>query len=438
MSIDADSGEVKFYKNNTLVYTGSSLTYTRYIPYLYNREAGALVANFGADSSFAGNKTRQGNTDANGKGDFYYAPPAGGYLALCTDNLPEPAIEQPETQFKTVLYTGDGTSSRSITGVGFQPDLVWTKARSAAYDALITDAVRGSGRSLTPSSTAAEVLNSGNGYVGAFDSDGFTLTQGTFSIASVNESGQTYVAWCWKAGGTAVSNTDGSITSQVSANVDAGFSIATFTAPATSSTAFTIGHGLADAPEMIITKERDGTLSWLVYHDKLPTPKDNYLLLNTTAANSGTVADCWGTSTPTASVFGMKTTVSVNTSKSVVAYCFHSVEGFSKFGSYTGNGSTNGTFVYTGTGFKPAFVMIKRTDSTSDWVITDNKRNPENVVNKRLFPNLSSSESSASNLFDYTANGFKLRSSDAFCNASGGTYIYMAFAEHPTKFSLGR
>jgi hypothetical protein len=134
--------------------------------------------NFGADSSFAGNKTRQGNTDANGIGDFYYAPPAGGYLALCTDNLPAPAIVQPETQFNVVTYTGDGTSSRSITGVGFQPDLVWTKARSVAYDALITDAVRGSGRSLTPSSTAAEILNNGNGYVGAFDSDGFTLTQG--------------------------------------------------------------------------------------------------------------------------------------------------------------------------------------------------------------------------------------------------------------------
>jgi hypothetical protein len=131
MSIDADSGEVKFYKNNTLVYTGSSLTYTRYIPYLYNREVGALVANFGADSSFAGNKTRQGNTDANGKGDFYYAPPAGGYLALCTDNLPEPAIEQPETQFNVVTYTGDGTS-QDITGVGFQPDFVWIKARSGA------------------------------------------------------------------------------------------------------------------------------------------------------------------------------------------------------------------------------------------------------------------------------------------------------------------
>jgi hypothetical protein len=436
MAYDIDAGTVDFYVNNTL---RTSTTMSDFEPVVQLALIGtsSAVLNFGQDSSFAGNKTRQGNTDANGIGDFYYAPPAGGYLALCTDNLPAPAIVQPETQFNVVTYTGDGTSSKSITGVGFQPDLVWIKQRDIAQSHTLTDSVRGAGNILSSNSTAADYSLTTYGQITSFDSDGFTATKGsdpTFSY--FNKSGGTYVAWCWKAGGTAVSNTDGSITSQVSANVDAGFSIVSYTGNGTNPS--TIGHGLGVVPAMIITKVRSTTGEWPVYHQSL-TP-DYTLYLNATYAAS-TYQNRYDYSAFTSSVYSSHATSGgeINTSgQTYIAYCFAEIEGFSKFGSYVGNGSTNGTFVYTGTGFKPAFVMIKRTDSTSDWVITDNKRNPENVVNKRLFPNLSLSESSTSNLFDYTANGFKLRSSDGFCNASGGTYIYMAFAEHPTKFSLGR
>jgi hypothetical protein len=335
-----------------------------------------------------------------------------------------------------VLYTGDGTNNRSITGLGFDPDFTWIKSRSNAYSNALYDSIRGNGAYLISNDTAAE-----NGY-GTFNwtnagtsTDGFIVDYGT--NASINGSGSTFVAWNWKANGSGVSNTDGSITSTVSANTDAGFSIVTFTSPATSSTAFTVGHGLSSAPEMIITKERDGTLGWLVYSDELPSPKDNYLLLNSTAGNSGTVTDCWGPSVPTSSVFGMKTTVSINTSKSTIAYCFHSVDGFSKFGSYTGNGSTDGPFVYTG--FRPAFVMIKRTDAaTFNWHIYDATRSEYNPLDNVLLPNISGAEENGYDLVDSVSNGFKLRIADRSTNTSGGTYIYMAFAEMPAKYSLGR
>jgi hypothetical protein len=432
MSIDADSGEVKFYKNNTLVYTGSSLTYTRYIPYLYNREAGALVANFGADSSFAGNKTRQGNTDANGRGDFYYTPPAGGYLALCTDNLPAPAIKQPETQFNVVLYTGNGTS-QDITGVGFQPDFVWIKARSGvARSNVLFNSITGANTSLSSDLTNAEYSS----WVGqSFLSDGFRVD--ATATSETNTNAISYVAWCWKAGGTAVSNTDGSITSQVSANVDAGFSIVSYTGNGTNPS--TIGHGLGVVPAMIITKVRSTTGEWPVYHQSL-TP-DYTLYLNATYAAS-TYQNRYDYSAFTSSVYSSHATSGgeINTSgQTYIAYCFAEIEGFSKFGSYVGNGSANGTFVYTGTGFKPAFVMIKRTDSTQNWPIVDTSRDTYNIANKRLFANLSNAEDTGiPNYLDLLSNGFKCRDGNVSYNASGGTYIYMAFAEHPFKYATGR
>jgi hypothetical protein len=360
---------------------------------------------------------------------------------------------QPETQFNVVTYTGDGTSSRSITGVGFQPDLVWTKARSVAYDALITDAVRGSGRSLTPSSAAAEILNNGNGYVGAFDSDGFTLTQGTFSIVSVNESGQTYVAWCWKAGGTAVSNTDGTITSQVSANTTAGFSIISYTGVGyPNATTAEVGHGLDLEPELVIIKKRGGSGfggggNWTVGLGILPS--NNWagsLYLNDTGAYFTGVNYFWNGS-PTSSVIKLKNDWLVNgANNQYIAYAFHSVEGFSKIGTYVGNGSTNGPFVYTG--FKPAFVMIKCTSASGtgfDWIMHDTKRSVYNLSATQLIANSSVEENKDSGGsstvgagWDILSNGFKLRTSSGGRNASGGTYIYMAFAEHPFNYATGR
>jgi hypothetical protein len=429
MSIDADSGEVKFYKNNTLVYTGSSLTYTRYIPYLYNREVGALVANFGADSSFAGNKTRQGNTDANGKGDFYYAPPAGGYLALCTDNLPEPAIEQPETQFNVVTYTGNGTS-QDITGVGFQPDFVWIKARSgAAREHVLFNSIAGANNSLSSSSTNAEY----SGWVGqSFLSDGFRVD--ATSSGETNTSAISYVAWCWKAGGTAVSNTDGSITSQVSANVDSGFSVVSYTGTGANAT---VGHGLSSAPEMMLVKDRDSTFTWRVYHASLANTQVLYL---SATAEATTETATWNSTSPTSTVLSLGTSSGTNgSSLNYIAYAFHSVEGFSKFGSYVGNGSTNGTFVYTG--FKPAFVMIKVVDvAGGHWVIHDSARDEYNESQKWLFPSSSSAEQTTTySKLDFLSNGFKIRSAPPDnVNYSGGTLIYMAFAEHPFKYATGR
>jgi hypothetical protein len=428
-AVDMDSGNVKFYKNNVLVYTytfgvsGAGITFDTLFAAV-NGGGGAsrsVDVNFGADSSFAGNKTRQGNTDANGKGDFYYEP-AAGYLALCTENLPEPAIVQPETQFNVVLYTGNGTS-QSVTGVGFQPDFVWLKERSSGSDHQLQDSVRGATNLLISNSTNAE--SSSSTFLNSFDSDGFTVG----SSGGANESGQTYVAWCWKAGGTAVSNTDGSITSQVSANVDSGFSIVSYTGTGANAT---VGHGLSSAPEMMLVKDRDSTFTWRVYHASLANTQ--VLYLSATAAATTETAT-WNSTSPTSTVLSLGTSGGTNgSSLNYIAYAFHSVEGFSKFGSYTGNGSTDGPFVYTG--FKPAFVMVKTASSTNDWVIHDAARNPDNVVTHFLYPNLSIDEQTLFNV-DFLANGFKWRAGN-LTNESGSSYIYMAFAEHPFKEALAR
>jgi hypothetical protein len=442
VALNLDDNEITFYKNNVSQGVITSKTFSGAYNFFTASGTGGggqrSLLNAGQDSSFAGLKTRQGNTDANGNGDFYYAPPAGGYLALCTDNLPEPTIEQPETQFNVVTYTGDGTSSKSITGVGFQPDLVWIKQRDIAQSHTLTDSVRGAGNILSSNSTAADYTLTTYGQITSFDSDGFTATKGsdpTFSY--FNKSGGTYVAWCWKAGGTAVSNTDGSITSQVSANVDAGFSIVSYTGNGTNPS--TIGHGLGVVPAMIITKVRSTTGEWPVYHQSL-TP-DYTLYLNATYAAS-TYQNRYDYSAFTSSVYSSHATSGgeINTSgQTYIAYCFAEIEGFSKFGSYVGNGSANGTFVYTGTGFKPAFVMIKRTDSTQNWPIVDTSRDTYNIANKRLFANLSNAEDTGiPNYLDLLSNGFKCRDGNVSYNASGGTYIYMAFAEHPFKYATGR
>jgi hypothetical protein len=361
-------------------------------------------------------------------------PPAGGYLALCTDNLPEPAIVQPETQFNVVTWTGDSTTNRAITGVGFQPDFVWIKRRNGADGHIINDSVRGIPNNIFPFSTIAENTTA---YLSSFDSDGFTLD---IVAQATNLSGGTYVAWCWKAGGTAVSNTDGAITSQVSANVDAGFSIVSYTATNNSSN---VGHGLNQTPELIIFKSRTSASSWSVYTTAVDGSYD-YLRLNGTDAKGNSVLTA-----PSSSVMYVNNTEFAGTnvgSDNYIAYAFHSVEGFSKFGSYVGNGSTNGTFVYTG--FKPAFVMIKCTSASGtgfDWIMHDTKRSVYNLSATQLIANSSVEENKDSGGsstvgagWDILSNGFKLRTSSGGRNASGGTYIYMAFAEHPFNYATGR
>ena len=333
------------------------------------------------------------------------------------------AITKPTDYFNTKLYTGDGTDGRAITGVGFQPDFVWSKSRSFANGHFIYDAVRGANKKLRSDGTDAESTTT---FFDSFDSDGFTID----SNANVNGNGSTYVTWNWKANGQGSSNTDGSInTTYTSANTTAGFSISTYTG---TGSAATIGHGLGVKPSMIIVKNlSSSSYGWYVYHKSIAATHE--ILLNSNAAKDTTSQ--WNDTEPTSSVFSVGTAAATNGSgNNLVAYCFAEKKGYSKFGSYTGNGNANGAFVYTG--FKPAWVMVKRTDDTHNWWMWDNKRDPENLVNQYLYANLNNAEGTDT-WGDFLSNGFKLRMNYSGGNASGGTYIYMAFAEEPLVANVG-
>ena len=333
-----------------------------------------------------------------------------------------PTINNGGQYMQAITYTGTG--STQTIAVGFQPDFVWIKSRSAATDHKLTDSVRGVTKALISDTTGAETTDA-NG-VTAFTSNGFTI--GSDSVYNTNAA--TYVAWCWKAGGTSSSNTNGSITSTVSVNATAGFSVVTYTGTGANAT---VGHGLGVAPSMIIVKTRSGVNDWAVYHISIGATK--FLLLNTTAA-AGTTSAVWNNTAPTSSVFSIATDFSINQSTATyVAYCFSEVVGYSKFGSYTGNGSTDGPFVYCG--FRPRWVMFKRTDSAFDWSIYDTSRDTYNVMPDILYPNLSSAESNTYAL-DCLSNGFKIRGAGQNINTSGGTYIYACFAENPLKYALAR
>ena len=460
VAIDADAGEIYFGYNNTWYQTdgssdgnpstGTNPTVSSYdsslelSPFIV-RYDNRLVANFGQDSTFAGNKTAGGNSDANGIGDFAYAPPSG-FLALCTANLPDPVIDPaqdatPEDHFNVVLWTGDTNDDRSITGVGFQPDLVWIKSRSTTWGHWLYDVVRGTGNTLQSESTNFESVNYTYGYLDAFETDGFGLQAGATSDDAVNANTHTYVAWNWKAGGTGVSNTDGSITSTVSANPDAGFSIVGYTGNDTSGS--TIGHGLSQAPEMIIVKERSQTRDWTVYHKELGNTGG--LRLNTTSAAETTREGWWSNTDPSSSVITLggdpqNDWYQTNqTGQTYIAYCFHSVDGFSKVGSYVGNGSTgtSGPFVYLG--FRPRFILVKGAvnDSASDWHIWDSERDGTNPINAVLYPNYFIVEdTTATYQIDMLSNGFKVTASNALpFNNNNATYIYYAIAEQPFKYS---
>jgi len=329
---------------------------------------------------------------------------------------------QPQDYFNTKLWTGTGAEN-AITGVGFQPDWVWIKNRDAAEHNKLYDAVRGANKVIYSNLTNAEATVTQD--VKSFDSDGFTL--GTES--AVNASGQDIVGWNWKANGAGSSNTDGSITSTVSANTTSGFSIVKYTG---TGSVGTIGHGLSAVPKMIIVKRLDSTSSWSVYHSALGNA--NQLYLNTTDASTSSTG--WNSTDPTSSVFSIGSTASYNGSgNTYIAYAFAEKSGFSSMGSYVGNGNADGTFVYTG--FKPAFILLKNTTlSVENWVINDSGRNPSNIVDKDLFANQNYVEAVHSRQ-DFLSNGFKFRSTANNSNKSGDTYIYMAFAESPIVSSNG-
>jgi hypothetical protein len=334
-------------------------------------------------------------------------------------------IDKPDDYFNTVLYTGTGSggSNRQITGVGFQPDWVWVKTRGSAQEHVLSDVVRGATGALDSSETTVEEIT--NTRIGAFISDGFQLGSGSVQNR-VNQSGIEIASWNWLANGTGVANTQGSIASTVSANTTSGFSIVSFTGNATAGA--TIGHGLGSAPSLILTKNRDFAYNWHLWTHAFSSYNDTIQLNTTAAIDTGTLLN---NTAPTSSLITLGSSAVINASgEKIIAYVFAEKKGYSKFGSYIGNGNADGTFVYTG--FKPAWIMIKRTDSTSSWSMRDTIRSPYNVVTNRLWADLTNVEStSTTETIDILSNGFKCRNNVAGINASGGTYIYMAFAENP-------
>ena len=328
-------------------------------------------------------------------------------------------IDNPADYFNTKLYTGNG-STQSITGVGFQPDWVWIKVRSQAHNHYLYDAVRGAQEKLSSNANGAEIDMGSTGLT-AFNSDGFSIGNDT----DENASGETYASWNWLAANGTASNTDGSITTTVSANTTAGFSIVSYTGTGSNAT---VGHGLGVAPSVIILKGLVGTREWAVYHTGLGG--NTYgIHLNTTAARS-TETSWWNSTSPTSSVFTIGTSGNANDSgNGMIAYCFAEKKGYSKFGKYTGNGNADGTFIYTG--FKPAYLLIKNISSGStNWHIYDNKRLGYNVDNNMSRANLNNADQTDDDL-DILSNGFKLRRVTSALSTNGDTYIYMAFAENP-------
>ena len=335
-------------------------------------------------------------------------------------------INKGSSYFNTLTWSGSGNSSgRSFTGVGFKPDWVWQKVRTTTYGHEIFDIIRTTNR-LVSSTANAETPTDQYGYISTFDTDGFTTVPGSTDNTGWNEVGQNYVAWNWLGANTTVSNTSGTITSTVCANTTSGFSVVGYTGNGTNGPTF--GHGLGVAPKFVIIKNRQATEGWQVWLNN-----NIRLSLNSTAANFGTLPISTSSTLITLPNFDGAWNTSAVT---YIAYCFAEVKGYSKFSSYTGNGSTDGTFVYTG--FKPAFVLIKSSSTAENWHIFDDVRNTFNPADKDLRPNLANAEttSSVSNI-DFLSNGFKLRNSDADYNGSGTTYIYMAFAENPFVTSGG-
>jgi hypothetical protein len=451
VAFDADNGRIYFSKNGTFgqsqdpaagtgaIFTGltNSPGYKWGLTSYSSRHA---IANFGQDSTFAGNETAGGNADGNDVGDFAYAPPSG-FLALCTSNLPKPTFgpnsaEQADDYFNIVLYTGDGSASNAITGTNHQPDFLWIKQREVTRGHQLMDSVRGASVRLQSHGGAAEAASA----LVSFDSDGFTV-DGT-TLNGTNVDGGTFVAWSWKAGGAAstiavdtYSSGVPSIASSVSAASNAGFSIVSWTGNGNNSL---IGHGLNKAPQLIIVKNRDDDNNWPVYNEFIGEANRLYLDLTNGSAADSTL---WNSTAATNQVFSVGTSnLSNGDTDEMIAYCFHSVDGFSRVGSYRSNNSTNGTFVYTG--FRPSWVMIKR-DASTDWQILDTKRNLFNPMDEVLEPNESlstqTSTSSVDFFADFLSNGFKLRGNGS--HANGGTsalFLYLAFAEMPFKYSVAR
>lgn len=340
-----------------------------------------------------------------GQRPFAYTPPTG-FKSLNTFNLPDPVIKKPNQYMDATTYTGNGGTQSIVNAAGFQPDLVWAKCRSSPSDHALYDSVRGIYQDLASSTTGAETTQT-TGLI-SFNANGFT----TGSYSKLNASGPTYVGWQWKKGATP------------------GFDIVTYTG---TGVARTVSHNLGVAPKMIIVKQRSGVSNWETYHTSLGAAY--YVVLDGTNAQINSTV-VWNNTSPTSSVFSLGAGGNNASGQTYVAYLFAEIPGFSKFGSYTGNGSTDGPFVYCG--FRPKYVLIKNASQAYDWYIHDTARDTYNAMNKELYPNASGAEVASSRVFDALSNGFKVRDSNAGINASGNTYIYAAFAENPFKYSNAR
>jgi hypothetical protein len=416
VALDADAQTVKWYKNNVQV--GTTVTYTSYLP------TGSSVVYAGF---WTPNQSGASVSTTFGQRPFTYTPPTG-YVALNTYNLPTPTIKAGNKYMDATTYTGNNTTNVITNAAAFKPDFLWIKTRSAgAYNHHLMNSVTGATKHLISNSTGAEITDTS---VTSFNSNGFTLaTDATY--LETNQNGSTYVGWQWQAGqGSSSSNTSGSITSTVSASTTAGFSVVTYTGTGANAT---VGHGLGVAPRVVLVKKRSATSSWVMYHGSLAATQR--MILETTAGVA-TDASVWNSTAPTSSVFSLGNDAGVNgSSATFVAYCWAEIAGFSKFGSYTGNGSTDGTFVYTG--FRPKYVIIKRTDGAGAWYVLDSVRNTYNVMNSYNEAQDPAAEGTFT-FWDFLSNGFKLRQSASAINGSGQSFIYMAFAENPFKHANAR
>jgi hypothetical protein len=421
VAYDADNGKIWFAKNNTWQNSGD--------PAAGTGEAYSGIT--GLKSPYVGTGYYQVESFWNfGQRAFEYTPPTG-FKPLNTSNLSAPTVKDGSQYFDTLTWTGDSSgASRTLSGLAFGPDLVWAKGRNQAISHQLTDIVRGAGAtSLRSDDTRVEGADgTSSGYLSAFTSDGFETTSSSTNVY-YNTNTYTYAAWCWDAGGSGSSNTAGSITSTVSANPSAGFSIVSYTG---TQQADTIGHGLGVAPSMIICKDRDVADRWPVYHSALGNAK-NLRLDNTTAQESD--SGIWNSTSPTSTVFSVGTSVRSNRANSnYIAYCFAEVEGYSKFGSYVGNGSTtDGPFIWCG--FTPRWILFKwykDVNSAESWHIYDTARQTYNANNTILQPDSAGiEETPADRYIDILSNGFKLRQNGQQINRSGASYIFMALAENP-------
>ncbi|BAQ85843.1 hypothetical protein [uncultured Mediterranean phage uvMED] len=396
------------------------------------------ILNAGQDSTFSGNESAGGNADANGFGEFHTAPPTG-FKALCSANLPisadiDPAQTDddfPQKQFNAVTWTGNRSSNstvNNITGVGFQPDLVWLKFREQAYDWRLVDSSRGVTQAMRSNEPTGEQTEANGLY--QFDSDGFSVKGDN----NYNYNGGAFIGYCWRAnGGTTASNSDGATASVTQANTKSGFSIVTYTGFSGASGTSTVGHGLQKAPEFIITKSRNSDSSWWVQHVGLSAVTKT-ILINSNSAE-GDYSGYGSLSAPTSSVFSINGVEGIGgSSRNYIAYCWHNVEGFQKFGSYEGNGNADGITIVTN--FRPRLICIKSIDSSQDWIVMDTARETFNPLGEKVLAwNDSYAEFDPSTVnLDVLSNGFKLRGNDTKCNASQ-TYIYMAWGDIPFKYN---